>query len=143
MVLLGLKRPEIFRQDQKYKDSVLKESAKKQCQVELISLMNREKLYLNSSLTLTEIAQILNIAPCYLSQIINETFQQNFRDFINKYRIEESKRLLTQENQNLNIMGIALDAGFNSKSAFNSAFKKHTGVTPKEFKNKASQANSL
>ena len=104
--------------------------------------MNREKLYLNSSITLTEIAQKLNIAPCSLSQIINETFQQNFRDFVNKYRIEESKRLLTQLNQNLNIMGIALDAGFNSKSAFNSAFKKHTGVTPKEFKNKASHIST-
>jgi AraC-like DNA-binding protein len=138
MVFIGLKRPEIFRQDQKYKDSILKESAKEQYRVELISLMNKEKLFLNSSITLTEIAQRLNIAPCSLSQVINETFQLNFRDFVNKYRIEESKRMLIQENQTLNIMGIALDAGFKSKSTFNSAFKRHTGITPKEFKNKAS-----
>jgi AraC-like DNA-binding protein len=46
--------------------------------------------------------------------------------------------MLTRQNQNLNILGIALDAGFNSKSAFNNAFKKHTGITPKEFKKKAS-----
>ena len=96
--------------------------------------MNQEKLYLNPSLTLAEIALKLDIHPIYVSQIINETFNQNFREFLNTYRIEESKRLLVQETQNLNILGIALDAGFNSKSAFNRAFKKHTGTTPKEFR---------
>ena len=139
MVYIGLMRPEMFHQGQKYQNSILKNSDKEEYQRKLISLMNQEKLYLNPSITLTEIAQKLDIAPCYVSQVINESFQQNFRDFVNKYRIEESKRLLTQQNQLLNIMGIALDAGFNSKSAFNSAFKKHTGITPKEFKKKTPQ----
>ena len=100
--------------------------------------MDEQKLYLNTSVTLGDIAQKLDIAPCYVSQLINETFKQNFRDFINKYRIEESKRMLTQQNQQLNILGIALDSGFNSKSSFNNAFKKHTGITPKEFKKRTS-----
>jgi AraC-like DNA-binding protein len=85
-------------------------------------------------LTLPELAQKLNISPCHLSQIINESFHQHFTDFVNKYRIEESKTLLKKNEQRWNISEIALESGFNSKSTFNSAFKKHTGITPKEFK---------
>jgi AraC-like DNA-binding protein len=70
----------------------------------------------------------------YVSQIINESFRQNFREYVNRYRIEESKRLLVQPRQILNITGIAYDSGFNSKSAFNRAFKKQTGMTPREYR---------
>jgi AraC-like DNA-binding protein len=142
IIYIALRKPGTFTQGQKYQRSVLKKSDKEQYLDKLMLLINRDKVYLEPSISLIEIAQKLQIAPCYISQIINETFQQNFRDFINKYRIEESKRLLTQPDQRLNILGIALDAGFNSKSAFNNAFKRHTGITPKEFKNKASQSNS-
>jgi AraC-like DNA-binding protein len=138
ILFIALRKPETFYHVQKYQSSVLKQEDKNQYKERLISLMNKEKLFLDPSIALNDFAQKLNIAPCYVSQIINESFQQNFRDFVNKYRIEESKQLLTQQNQNLNILGIALDAGFNSKSAFNNAFKKHTGITPKEFKKKAS-----
>ncbi len=137
ILFIALRKPETFYRVQKYQSSLLKESDKEQYREKLIALMGGEKIFLNPSMTLSDIAQKLDIAPCYISQIINESFQQNFRDFINKYRIEESKRLLTQPNQHLNILGIALDAGFNSKSAFNNAFKKHTGITPKEFKKNA------
>ena len=142
MVYIGLKKPELFHQGKKYQYSVLKESDKEQCQEKLTSLLSQEKLYLNPSISLPEIAQRLDIAPRYVSQIINETFRQNFRDFINKYRIEESIRMLSQENQYLNLMGIALDVGFNSKSAFNNAFKKNTGITPKEFRKRLAQRAS-
>ena len=134
MVYLALRKPEIFHQNQKYRTSDLTENEKKEYREKLISLMRSEMLYLNPSLTLTEIAAKLNLPPRHVSQIINETLQFNFRDFVNKFRIEESKRLLAKPEQQLNIMGVALDAGFNSKSAFNSAFKRHTGVTPKEYK---------
>ena len=96
--------------------------------------MNQDRLFLDPSISLVDIAQKIDIAPCYVSQVINESFGQNFRDFVNKYRIEESKRLLKHNQQNFNILGIAQESGFNSKSAFNSAFKKHTGVTPKEYR---------
>ena len=134
MVYLGLKKPELFRHGQKYQFSPLKDHDKEQYRERLTSLMETEKLYLNPSFSLTEIALRLDIAPRHVSQIINESFRQNFRDFVNKYRIEESKRLLARQNQNLNILGIALEAGFNSKSAFNNAFKKHTRMTPKAYK---------
>jgi AraC-like DNA-binding protein len=138
ILFIALRKPETFYQVQKYQSSVLKQEDKDHYKEKLTSLMDKEKLYLDPSLALNDFAQKLNIAPCYVSQIINESFRQNFRDFVNKYRVEESKQMLTRQNQNLNILGIALDAGFNSKSAFNSAFKKHTGITPKEFKKKAS-----
>jgi AraC-like DNA-binding protein len=143
ILFIALKKPETFYQGQKYQSSVLKQSDKEQYREKLISVMSEEKIFLNPSVTLSELAHKLEIAPCYVSQIINESFQQNFRDFVNKYRIEESKRLLTQRNQQFNILGIAQEAGFNSKSAFNSAFKKHTGITPKEFKRKASPTISF
>lgn len=134
ILFIALRKPETFYQVQKYQASVLKQTDKDEYREKLLSVMHDEKLFLNSSVTLNDIAHKLEIAPCYVSQIINESFKQNFRDFINKYRIEESKRLLTQPEQLLNILGIALEAGFNSKSAFNKAFKKHTGITPKEYK---------
>jgi AraC-like DNA-binding protein len=142
ILFIALRKPETFYHVQKYQSSVLKQEDKDRYKEKLVSLMNEEKLYLNPAIALNDFSQKLDIAPCYVSQIINESFQQNFRDFVNKYRIEESKQLLTQQNQNLNILGIALDAGFNSKSAFNNAFKKHTGMTPKEFKKKASSSPS-
>ena len=142
ILFIALRNPETFYHVQKYQSSVLKQADKDHYKEQLILLMNKERLYLNPSIALNDFSQKLNIAPCYVSQIINESFQQNFRDFVNKYRIEESKHLLMQQNQNLNILGIALDAGFNSKSAFNNAFKRHTGVTPKEFKKNASASAS-
>jgi AraC-like DNA-binding protein len=137
IIYIALKKPETFSQGQKYQHSVLKKSDKEQYIEKLMILINQDRVFLKPSISLIEIAKRLDIAPCYISQIINETFQQNFRDFINKYRIEESKRLLAQPNQQFNILGIAQEAGFNSKSAFNSAFKRHSGITPKEFKKKA------
>ena len=138
MVYLAIKKPEIFQKTQKYQYSALTDVEKEEYLKKMTALMDKEMLYRNPALTLTEIAEKLGIAPRYVSQIINEMFQYNFHDFVNRYRIEESKRLLSQPKQHLNIMGIALDAGFNSKSAFNSAFKRHTGITPKEFKKQLS-----
>jgi len=137
MVYLGLMKPELLHHTQKYRYSVLQKSDKEKYREKLVEILEDEKLYLNPSITLITVARKLDLAPAHVSQIINESFRKNFRDFINKYRIEESKRLLSQRNQNLNVLGIAHEAGFNSKSSFNTAFKKHTGVTPKEFRKNA------
>ncbi len=139
MVYLGLKKPEYFQHSRKYQHSILQKSDKETYRQRLTEILENEKIYLDPSLSLMSVARKLDIAPCYVSQIINESFRQNFRDFINRYRIEESKRLLAQQNQHLNILGIAHDAGFNSKSSFNTAFKKHTGITPKEFRRNSSE----
>ncbi len=134
MVYTGLKRPEMFHNTEKYSNSVLTSDDKVMLHRCLLDAMEKGKLYLDPSVSLTLIAQHLHVAPCSLSQVINESCKQNFRDFINSYRIEESQRLLARSDQRLNILGIALESGFNSKSAFNTAFKKYTGMTPKEYR---------
>jgi AraC-like DNA-binding protein len=63
--------------------------------------------------------------------------QQNFFDFINRYRIEEAQRLLTDPpDKKITVLEVLYECGFNSKSSFNTLFKKHTGLTPSEFKKK-------
>jgi AraC-like DNA-binding protein len=134
LLFFALRRPDTFSHVQKYQSSSLLNSDKDTYRDKLVSLMEQQRTYLNPSLTLAELSQELDISLCHLSQVINESFGYNFRDFINKFRIEESKRLLQSNHHNFNILGIAQESGFNSKSAFNSAFKRHTGITPKEFK---------
>ena len=98
-------------------------------------IMNEDKPYLDSSLTLQKLADIIGISPQHLSQTINERMNQNFFDFVNCYRIKEAKRLLVDpKGELLTILAIAEEVGFNSKSSFNTAFKKITGMTPTEYK---------
>lgn len=97
--------------------------------------MINEKPYLISNLTLPQLAANLEIPSHHLSKVINENFENNFFDFINQYRIEEVKVKLTDPKfKNFSLLGIALDSGFNSKSAFNRVFKKMTGLTPSKYK---------
>ncbi|MDP3353716.1 MAG: helix-turn-helix domain-containing protein, partial [Flavobacteriaceae bacterium] len=97
--------------------------------------MINEKPYLISNLTLPQLAANLEIPSHHLSKVINENFENNFFDFINQYRIEEVKAKLTDPKfKNFSLLGIALDSGFNSKSAFNRVFKKMTGLTPSKYK---------
>ncbi|MDW5290240.1 helix-turn-helix domain-containing protein [Formosa sp. PL04] len=92
------------------------------------------KPYLNPKLAISEIANKLNTNPQFLSQVINEKTDMNFNDAINSFRIKEAKLLLASDNYNkLTIEAIALKSGFNSKSPFYTAFKKNTGLTPKQF----------
>ncbi len=101
---------------------------------ELNRLMEKEKLFTESELTLAELAGRLNIHPNYLSQVINEKEETNFYDYINTLRIEEYKKLvLMPENKKYTILTLAYECGFNSKSSFNRYFKKVTGVSPSEY----------
>lgn len=101
----------------------------------LLDLMQVERLYEDTELTLDKLAQHLNISSGYLSQIINEKEKKNFFEFVNYYRIESVKaKLLDRDFGHYSILGIGLESGFNSKSTFNSVFKKFTGQTPSTFK---------
>ena len=100
--------------------------------------MVKDKLFLNDSLTIHYLATTLNTNSKYLSQLINTEFNKSFVVFINEFRIDESKKLLLNDvNKHLTIESIGYEAGFKSKSAFNTAFKKNTGETPSSFLNKA------
>jgi AraC-like DNA-binding protein len=101
----------------------------------LVELMLHQKTYLNSELGLPDLAVMLQLSPQELSYLINVGFENNFYNFVNGYRVEESKTLLnSNKHQHLSMIGIAYEAGFNSKTAFYTAFKKMTGVSPTEFK---------
>lgn len=94
--------------------------------------LEKDKIYLDKELSINKMAEYLNINRTYLSQIINGYFKKNFNTFINEYRIKEAqKKLLT--NNNITIEAISQEVGFKSKSAFNTAFKNYTGVTPSFF----------
>ncbi|RRQ48647.1 helix-turn-helix domain-containing protein [Maribacter algicola] len=103
----------------------------------LEALMHSKKIYRNPYLSLTTTADILGISPCYLSSMVNSILNKSFIDFVNEYRICDVKRNLNAQTfEHYTIVSVGLEAGFNSKSAFYSAFKKHTGLTPLEYKNR-------
>jgi AraC-like DNA-binding protein len=93
-----------------------------------------EKPYLNRELTIYDLSEQLKIPRHILSEVINEHMGKNFYNLVNDYRVEEVKERMNHENlQQLTILGIAYDSGFNSKSSFNTIFKEKTGFTPSEF----------
>lgn len=95
--------------------------------------MEKEKPYLQPTLTLSELAGQLGTNTSILSRVINQGFQQNFNDFINSYRVAAvQERLKKGDHEYLTLLSIALDCGFNSKATFNRAFRKFTGRSPRE-----------
>jgi AraC-like DNA-binding protein len=96
--------------------------------------MQDQKLYRKSDLSLHELAGLLDCTASKLSAHINTAHQKNFNDFINSYRVQEVKQMLEAgKHKTLSLLGIGLDAGFNSKATFNRVFKKLTGMTPNEY----------
>ncbi len=118
----------------KYARSGLTRELSEKLYQELLRLMNEEFIYRKSDLSADDLASRLKTHPNYLSQIINEKEGKNFYDFVNHYRLEEFKQLLSNpKNRNLTLLSLAFDCGFNSKSSFNRYFKKATGQTPSEY----------
>lgn len=100
-------------------------------------LMVREKLYQEPELTLQQLADKLDIPAYQVSLAINEGMKVNFYELVNGFRVEEAKRLLLDPNSNnYTILSVGFEAGFNSKTTFNTVFKKFTGLTPTEYREK-------
>lgn len=96
------------------------------------------KAFMEPDLTLGSLAEKTGIQPYLLSQLLNEHVGKNFSDYVNEFRVEEiSKRLRSTEYEHLTILAIAMDCGFQTKSAFNQAFKKFTGTTPSNYRKTA------
>jgi AraC-like DNA-binding protein len=105
--------------------------------VQLRGHMEAGRPWLDPDLTLEQLASQLKLRPKLLSQAINEGLGQNFFEFVNTYRIGEAKRLLTDPaDKKITVLEVLYQVGFNSKSSFNTVFKKQTGMTPSEFKKK-------
>ncbi|MCG7534338.1 AraC family transcriptional regulator [Pseudoalteromonas sp. OOF1S-7] len=116
----------------KYDKSALDEAQSARIVKKITLAMQEKQLYLDADLTLQKLSQVSGVSPNYLSQVLNETLQMNFFDFVNHWRIEASKsRLLASKDS---VLHIALEVGFNARSSFYKAFKKETGLTPGEFR---------
>ena len=99
--------------------------------------MDKKKPYLEEGLTLTGLAQQLNMTRNQLSSLINSNTGDNFYKFINKYRVEEIKKIFSDPGKNnYTILAMAYEAGFPSKSSFHKIFKELTGLTPTEYLNR-------
>ena len=132
-----MSHPDLFQTidfSQKYKTTSIASFDIEELSNKLKIFMEKEKPYLDPKISLAQLAQSLDLNTHLLSRVINERFVKNFFEFINTYRVEEFKNLVSKsENKNYTLLSIAYDSGFNSKTTFNTAFKKITKQTPKEY----------
>lgn len=106
-------------------------------------LVEKEKLYLDPTLTLPDVANQLGTNPTLISKMINQGFKMNFNDFINEYRVKDVILALQEgKYKKHNLLGISIDSGFNSKTSFNRSFKKYLGTSPKDYLSKLKQSDS-
>ncbi|HEX6426024.1 MAG TPA: helix-turn-helix transcriptional regulator [Niastella sp.] len=110
----------------------------------IIVLMEEDKLYQEAELTLQQVANKLQVPSYQVSQALNDGMGKTFYDVVNNYRVEDAKRLLLDEkSRNYTILSIGFEAGFNSKTTFNTVFKKFTGQTPSEFRVKQNELSTV
>lgn len=120
--------------DEKYAKSSLSEKESVDIWQQINSLMDEEELYLNPEFRLNDLAEKTGRSVHHVSQAINQQDGASFSDFLNGYRIDKSRKLLQSDKaKQYTILAIAYESGFNSKTAFYNAFKKHTGTTPSKF----------
>jgi len=119
--------------EKKYTKSGVDEKMLDKYEEALKLFMKKTKIYLEPEISLEQLAAKTNIPKHHLTQLLNERFGKNFYTFINEHRITEAMEKL-QHDRNLNILSLAYDCGFNSKSSFNTYFKKVTGLTPSAYR---------
>lgn len=121
--------------EEKYSRSGLTESAAELIEKRLHRLMKSEKRFLEPNLTLNQLADAVGASPQWLSQYINQYHQCNFFDYVNSFRVNHVQQLIRESiNTENTLLDLALAAGFNTKSTFNSSFKKITGYTPSNWR---------
>ncbi len=121
---------------QKYDTTSLTEINVEEIKNNLTKLFEEEKIYLDEELRLNSVASQFKISPNQLSRIINESYQMNFNEFVNSFRIKEAEKLLVLDKKQ-SVISIAFEVGFNSKATFNSQFLKIKNMTPSEFRKKS------
>ena len=127
--------PTLFERSQENpKKALLNDVTVKAFKEKLTYFIEEKELYLNPDLSLRSLAKELDIHPNQLSWLLNESIGKNFNAYINHYRVKEFKRLAKDPSKaHITVIGLAYESGFNSKTVFNTYFKKETGLTPKQF----------
>jgi AraC-like DNA-binding protein len=100
----------------------------------LMTFMEKSRIYLDPDLSLDELASRLKMSRHHLTQLLNDRLMKNFYSFINEYRIGVAIATLDDQGTEVNILSLAFDCGFNSRSSFNNYFKKITGCTPSAYR---------
>ena len=138
---MGLRQPEVFRyQTAEFAIPIAPQPRERvtissEIETALRRIMDAEKPWKNSELTLPDLAARLDTTPHKLSEVLNTQVGQSFYDFVNGYRVREvQRRIKAGDAGRLKMLALAMDAGFASKSTFNEVFKKHTAQTPSDFK---------
>lgn len=126
----------VHTEKEKYQNSGLSKEGAKKLKDQLISLMEEEKVFLQNDLKLQDLAKAVDESKHHVSQVINDELETTFSAFVNEYRIKESQKLLVSRPDELNMYGIAKESGFNNKTTFSLAFKRHTGMTPSLYQKK-------
>ena len=142
MFVKAMRKPEVVYHEEKprYQTAQLSAEAQQAHLEALRRYMEHERPYLDPALDLRTLAEGVSLQPHLLSQVLNVCVQQNFFDFVNGYRVRACQALLAdEENAHKNIAEIMYESGFNSKSVFNTAFKKLTGTTPSQYRKAAVQ----
>jgi AraC-like DNA-binding protein len=136
-----LKQPQLFSGvepasgSEKYLTSGLTADEKESIKEKLAYIMTNQKPYLEPNVTLESLSGRIGIAPRKVSQVINESYRQNFFDYINSYRIDTAQEILSESKDlKLTVLEAMYQSGFNSKSSFNTIFKQKTGMTPTAYK---------
>lgn len=132
LILFSLNNPELLTGGFKYQSSDIPESELKENLSRIKEYLCKEKVYTDPLISLERLAKGLKMQEKLLSQVINQSSGSNFNDFINSFRIEYAIEMM--KNSDMKILEIAYEAGFNSKTTFNTSFKKITGLTPSEYK---------
>lgn len=125
----------------KYEKSHIRGLNRERIGEHLKKLMETEKIFLDEDLRSGDLAAMLRLTPHQFSEFLSEVMETSFHRLIQEYRIKEAMLLLRQD-KNRNVLNIGLDVGFQSKSAFNSAFKKITGMTPMQYKNQTADSDT-
>jgi AraC-like DNA-binding protein len=130
--------PRLFQlevKSDKYSGSNLSQIQKQEIAQKILDALEQHKIHLNSQTTIADLSELIQVHPRQVSQVINEQFNQNFFEFINTHRIREAQKLMTSsQDPKLTILEVMYQVGFNSKSSFNTQFKKITGKTPSTYR---------
>ncbi len=128
-------------QELRYLNSQLGSINKESVIAQLDSLMDRERIYRDSTLCLKQLSSKLGITSSQLSELLNSHYKTSFNNYVNFHRVEEVKKAL-RESPDISILQTAFDNGFNSKTTFNTAFKKFSGLSPSQYRGKKHKKRS-